>query len=242
MRAALERAGNDDKKNAEETMVVDPLAGQQEAAVDPKTKDNKPVQAEVGDGRLNLSTEPAVDVYEGSEHLGRTPLSAKLPSGTHKLRFTDKETGINIYKTYRVHAGVEARDHVRFGTSELIVEAPDGASILLNSRVLGTAPLDPVKIYEGSYSLKVTLDGKSWANVFEAPAGRKINYRVTLKDWKNPRQRDACVGACSGHELSGARCGASNTFSMDPRCANPAASFAPPEIPKRAKETGAGRQ
>ena len=130
--------------------------------------------------KLELSTDPEVDVYVGNERLGRTPLSAKLPAGNQKIRFTDKKTGLNLYKTYRIRANGDVRDHISFGTSELIIDAPDGASILLNSRFIGTAPLEPVKIYEGRYHLKVTLDGKSWADNFEAPPGRKINYKVTL--------------------------------------------------------------
>jgi serine/threonine-protein kinase len=132
-------------------------------------------------GRLTINTEPPVDVYDGNDMLGRTPFTAKLSIGPHKLRFTDKKTGLNTYREYKVHAG-EQKDDVSFGTSKLVVEAPDGASILLNSRVIGKAPITPVTIYEGKYHLKVTMDGKSWADWFDAPAGRTINYKVTLHE------------------------------------------------------------
>lgn len=133
-------------------------------------------------GRLALATEPAVDVYDGNDLLGRTPLTAKLLEGSHKLRFTDKKTGLNVYRTFKVRGGGEQKESISFGTSQLVVEAPQGASILLNSRVVGKAPIQPVTIYEGKYHLKVTLDGKSWADWFDAPAGRQINYKVTLHD------------------------------------------------------------
>jgi hypothetical protein len=132
-------------------------------------------------GRLTINTEPAVDVYDGNDLIGRTPLTAKLTVGPHKLRFTDKKTGLNTYRSYKVHGG-EQKDDISFGTSKLLVEAPNGASILLNSRVVGKAPLDAITIYEGKYHLKVTLDGKSWADWFDAPPGRTINYKVTLHE------------------------------------------------------------
>ncbi|MCK6552503.1 PEGA domain-containing protein, partial [Myxococcota bacterium] len=186
VRAALENAKPADPAQPEEEPAADPQAATDPAAA--ATGEAKPGEApDAGPpveryGRLELSSDPAVDVYLGNQLLGRTPLTAKLESGSQQLRFTDKEAGLNIYKTYRIKGGALSRDHLSFGTSELVIEAPDGASILLNSRFVGKAPLDPVKIYEGKYHLKVTLDGKSWADTFEAPPGRRISYKVHLKD------------------------------------------------------------
>jgi hypothetical protein len=132
-------------------------------------------------GSLELKTEPQVDVYDGNTALGRTPFTAQLPAGVHKLRFTDGKSGINIYKQYRIAPGSEQRDQITFGTSTLSVLAPDGAQIFLNSRFLGKAPLEPTEIYEGRYFLKVSLDGRKWSEWFDAPAGRKIEYKVTLR-------------------------------------------------------------
>jgi hypothetical protein len=139
---------------------------------------DKPVSRE---GTLDLTTTPQVDVYDGNTMLGRTPFSTKLPTGVHKLRFTDAKTGLNIYKQYRIQPGAEVRDSIEFGTSELSVTAPDGALIELSGRPLGKAPLDVVKIYEGKYLLKVTYEGKKWTEWFDAPAGRKIEFKVQLK-------------------------------------------------------------
>jgi eukaryotic-like serine/threonine-protein kinase len=131
-------------------------------------------------GKLTLNTDPDVDVYDGNDMLGRTPITTKLSVGVHKLRFTDKKTGLNVYRTYKIRPAGDHHDSIAFGTSKLVVEAPDGAAILLNSRLVGKAPIEPVTIYEGKYHLKVTLDGKSWADWFDAPPGRTINYKVTL--------------------------------------------------------------
>lgn len=131
-------------------------------------------------GSLHLRTDPAVDVYDENQYLGRTPLNAKLRSGIRKLRFTDKATGLNVYRTYRLTPEREIEDVLSFGTSELVIDAPIGSAVLLNSRPLGKAPLEPVTIYEGRYHLKVVQGTKSWADWFDAPPGRKIAYRVTL--------------------------------------------------------------
>jgi hypothetical protein len=178
VREALEKAGT--TKPEEQPAVAEEEAAQPTQVAEKQTEPVEPAPVVPQFGTLNLSTDPAVDVYAGNDHLGRTPIVAKLPSGPQKIRFTDKSTGLNVYKNYKIRGGGEVRDHISFGTSELTIDAPDGASILLNSRFIGKAPLDPVKIYEGKYHLKVTLDGKSWADNFDAPPGRKINYKVTL--------------------------------------------------------------
>ncbi len=135
-----------------------------------------------GFGFLSLTSEPPVEVYNGSVLLGRTPLKAKLDSGAHKLRFTDKDKQLNLYKRYTIRAGGEQSDNLSFGTSQLIVDAPKGASISLNGKPIGRSPLEPQTIYEGRYLLKVVHEGKSWSETFDAPAGREIKYTVRMND------------------------------------------------------------
>ena len=135
-------------------------------------------------GTLALSTTPSVEVFAGNQSLGRTPITAKLLAGKQRLRFTDKQTGINLYKTYRLRGGERLEDDISFGTSILDVKAPDGAAIQLNAKVIGKAPMEPVTIYEGEYLLRVTYQGMTWSERFEAPPGRKIEFKVNLEEKK----------------------------------------------------------
>ena len=138
--------------------------------------------SEAKTGTLSLTTDPAVDVYAGSRLVGRTPVRFELPVGVHKLRFTDAQKMINLYKSYRVRSGGDVTDNLSFGTSQLKVLAPDGAQISLNGRELGVAPLEPKTIFEGKYVLKVVHEGKSWSQAFDAPAGRTIDYKVWIEN------------------------------------------------------------
>jgi serine/threonine protein kinase len=135
-------------------------------------------------GRLELASDPAVDVYLGNERLGRSPVSVQLPAGKYKLRLTDKDTGINLYRSYEVRAGETSSDSLTIGSSQLVVEAPARSVITLNARALGTAPIEPVTIYEGEYLLRVTLDGMTWTERFDAPPGRQIQFKVNLGEKK----------------------------------------------------------
>jgi hypothetical protein len=151
---------------------IDPLAGQ--------NPDAPPVVPEVKWGVLSIDSEPKVDVFDGDRLIGRTPVRQKLKAGSYKLRFTDKDKMINRYKQYTVQPDGDHKDTLTFGEAQLLVEAPSGSRIFLNGRPIGKAPIEPYDLYEGRYLLKVTYEGKTWSEWFNAPAGRKIEYRVRM--------------------------------------------------------------
>lgn len=181
VRAAIENAG---KAAPEEPDEPDDPEDDPEAAQTPPElgPDGQPIAppAKPRTGSIELESDPRVYVFLDNESLGRTPLTATLPVGRHRLRFTDRKTGINVYRRYRIRPGGEHRDRLTFGTSSLVVNAPDGASILLNGKKVGTAPMEPITIYEGQYLLRVRHDEASWSERFDAPPGRKIEYNVRL--------------------------------------------------------------
>ncbi len=176
----LEAALKNPTGNSKEEVLGEDEPGAEVAKVDAGVTDGGPPVA-TKPGRLKVDSDPVVTVYRGSESLGRTPITVKLPPGRHRLRFTDRKTGLNIYKTFRVRSGGNHRHSLTFGTSQLIVKAPVGAVISLNGRKLGKSPLDEQTIYEGKYLLRVSFEGMSWSERFEAPAGQRIEYKVNLK-------------------------------------------------------------
>ncbi|MCB9654008.1 MAG: protein kinase [Deltaproteobacteria bacterium] len=143
--------------------------------------ESDPVSPVAQFGSISLRSEPAVDVYDANRLLGRTPLTADLSVGRHRLRFTDRKLAINAYRTYKIRAGEQKRDAVTFGKSKLVVNAPRGALVLLNQRNLGKAPIEPVEVYEGRYLLKVSVDGMNWTEWVDALPGRTLEYNVAVK-------------------------------------------------------------
>lgn len=132
-----------------------------------------------GEGTLSVRTDPRVTVFLGDEKLGRTPLSTVVAAGRHRIRLTDAQTGINIYRSVRVPVDGKGELNETFGKAELMVTAPEGAKIYLNGRSIGKAPLAaPVEIFEGSYVLKVNYLGKIWAQRFKAETGRRATFDV----------------------------------------------------------------
>lgn len=176
---ALKNPSPEEDEPPQKAVPPDTLGAKQAEAPPPSENE---MRQEQRSGKLTLQSSPSVDVYDGKTHLGRTPVTVTLTPGTHKLRLTDAKTGINKYKSYQINADQNRTSYVEFRKSTLTVRAPNGATISLNSRVVGEAPMDPIEIYEGKYLLRVSLDGMNWSEWFNAPPGRNIEYKVQLQE------------------------------------------------------------
>jgi hypothetical protein len=137
-------------------------------------------------GSLAITSAVHLEVYEGAHLVGSTPLQLKLSPGLHELRFVDKAHGINVYRTYSIKPNDKLKDDVRLGKSRLMIDAPYGAAVVLNSRMIGYAPMEAESIFEGEYAIEVSYHGASWVESFSASPGDTIHYRVTFKDVDEP--------------------------------------------------------
>jgi serine/threonine protein kinase len=129
-------------------------------------------------GHLRVSVVPEVDVYVQDKHLGRSPIEVELPVGQHRLRFTDKDKRINIYKRYRVLPGARVDDAIELKQAKLTVNAPKGAAIYMNGAKIGEAPMEPLAVYQGSYHLRVSFDGRNFAKMVDAKPGADMVFNV----------------------------------------------------------------
>ncbi len=133
-------------------------------------------------GRVKIRTDPRVTVLVGDQDHGSTPVTLELPEGRHRVRLVNRRAGIQTFRTAQVRSGQTIRWDIAFGKCRLRVEAPAGAEIKLNGKALGTAPIDEMMVYEGSYLLRVDYHGAVWTERFRAPAGGRLRFTVRLKD------------------------------------------------------------
>jgi hypothetical protein len=124
---------------------------------------------------LPIASDAPADVYDGTHRLGKTPLTAHLSPGAHTLRF--RANGIETTKKITLRSG-ETPGTFTLGASTVTIEAPDGVHLSLDGRSLGTAPLKPLTIFEGTHELKVQGEKSSWTETVEVPAGSHVEYTV----------------------------------------------------------------
>ena len=101
--------------------------------------------------------------------------------GQYRVRFTDKNKRLNIYKKYRIQPGGVHKDRIEFVQGTLTINAPKGSVVYLNGDSLGEAPLGPIAVYQGRYLVKVSKGGRKWTKWVDAPPGGNVTYNAEIQ-------------------------------------------------------------
>jgi hypothetical protein len=118
------------------------------------------VPAKAGDvGLLDLDSEPRADVYINDRRIGPTPLRRQeLPAGTVVVQL--KNSRLGLAKTLRldIPPGETLRRRVVFRKGQVAFDVRPWADVYLGKKKLGTTPMPPVSLYEGSYAFRLVND------------------------------------------------------------------------------------
>lgn len=134
-----------------------------------------PVAAPAG---VELVVTPAVDVYLGKVHQGRTPLMLALPEGRHLLRLADERRGINVFKAVSVRPGSSEPIRLALAEATLDLGVPEGALIYVNGRFLGDSTLDKEVLTEGWQHVVVKWKGERWEETFHLKPSEHVAFKA----------------------------------------------------------------
>jgi len=113
-------------------------------------------------GTLDLTTEPAGQVYLGGRSLGGTPLrGVTLPAGAHRLELRNPSLGLRYPFRVEVSAGQRTSRSIRLGTGTLRINAIPWARVYLDGKMLDVTPIKPVKLYPGRHVVELVYPGPS---------------------------------------------------------------------------------
>jgi eukaryotic-like serine/threonine-protein kinase len=130
---------------------------------------------------LELTVEPVVDVTLDGVKVGRSPVTVAAAPGKRVVELVDKSRGIDVKRAVMVGKEGVTRQAFTIGHGTLTVKMPDGASLALDGRVLGTRPGNEILVYEGTHHLKVTLGDAVWQESFTIRPNDTLKYDVALK-------------------------------------------------------------
>jgi serine/threonine protein kinase len=130
---------------------------------------------------LELTVEPAVEVTLDGVKVGRSPVNVPAAPGKRVVELIDKSRGIDVKRAVMVGKDGVTRQTFTIGRGTLSVKMPDGASLALDGRVLGTRPGNEIPVYEGTHHLKVTLGDAVWQESFAIRPNDTLKYDVALK-------------------------------------------------------------
>ncbi|MEW5848718.1 MAG: PEGA domain-containing protein [Myxococcota bacterium] len=144
-----------------------PSAPEEKAAAAPEAP--KPSQ-------LSITASPAGEIYVDGKLVGRSPITTTVKAGQHKVRLKAKGEGVDIQRTVKVNAGATKEVSLEAGKGTLIVDAPAGTQLYIDGKLVGTLPVQPLSLYEGSH-LAVVKKGKA---EFKQNFVMKPDFEATL--------------------------------------------------------------
>jgi eukaryotic-like serine/threonine-protein kinase len=132
---------------------------------------------------LELIVEPRVDVFMADAGtLGRTPLTAPLPPGRHVLSLSNPALGIQTSRVITVGPTGRTTQRIYLSKGYVNIRAPAGATVQVNGRSVGTAPIEELDLYEGFHRLVVTVNGARWQKSFQLDANQRVTFSVDFED------------------------------------------------------------
>jgi eukaryotic-like serine/threonine-protein kinase len=106
-------------------------------------------------GEVEISSTPVADIFLGAKKLGRTPATVKLPVGKVTLTFVNAELDLRQTSVVQVDGKGKSRSAIEFRKGKIAADAKPWADVYIGEKKLGTTPLAPREVYEGSYTLRL---------------------------------------------------------------------------------------
>ncbi|HEX8703604.1 MAG TPA: serine/threonine-protein kinase, partial [Myxococcaceae bacterium] len=104
---------------------------------------------------VQISSTPPADLFLGAKKLGRTPTTVKLPLGKVALTFVNRELDLRQTASVNVDTKGKQQASFAFGKGKIAADASPWADVYIGDKKLGTTPLAPREVYEGSYTLRL---------------------------------------------------------------------------------------
>jgi eukaryotic-like serine/threonine-protein kinase len=132
---------------------------------------------------LELIVDPRVEAgLSDGGTLGRTPLSAPLPPGRHVISLSNASLGIQTSRTLTVNPTGRTTHRIYLNKGFVTVKAPPGATVQVDGRKIGIAPVEELDLYEGFHRLLVTVDGARWQKNFQLTPSQRIVFDVDFEE------------------------------------------------------------
>jgi eukaryotic-like serine/threonine-protein kinase len=123
-----------------------------------------------------------VEVTIDGEYVGRSPVFVwPLDAGRHVLRLKSQQRMVNTTKVVMLEDAGITRQEIYLSKGYITVNAPDGAQVTVDGKVIGVAPLKEVGVYEGEHRVVVTIHGSRWEDVFNIAPHQRLTFTVDFE-------------------------------------------------------------
>jgi hypothetical protein len=112
--------------------------------------------AATGTGLLTLESWPKTDVFIGGRKVGSTPLRRHaMPAGRVLVQLKHARMGLSKTLQLTIPADETLHRKVSFKKGSVLFDVRPWADVYLRRKKLGTTPMPPVTLYEGTYAIRL---------------------------------------------------------------------------------------
>jgi serine/threonine-protein kinase len=127
---------------------------------------------------LELTVSPPVEVSIDGKAVGRAPVTLPLEAGKHAIVLSDPSQGIRLTRSVTVGKAGKTRHSIVIGKASVSLTAPNGVKVFMDGRVVGTAPVGDISVFEGSHVIKVKMGKANWSQKFSVKPGDHMTFTV----------------------------------------------------------------
>ncbi len=132
---------------------------------------------------LEMIVDPRVDILlSDGGVLGRTPFTVPMPPGRHVLSLSNAGLGIQTARSVTVAPMGRTTQRIYLNKGFVTIRAPEGSTVQVNGRKVGTAPIEELDLYEGYHRLVVTVGGARWQKSFQLDANQRVIFEVDFEE------------------------------------------------------------
>ncbi len=137
----------------------------------------KPVKAApTGPGTLSISSTPAMAITVDGKPAGNGEATLEVPAGKHTV--VGKGGGATVKRVVTVKAGGTENVSLVVEKGGLAIEAPPGCDVYADGKKMGTTPIEPLQLFEGPHSIRVTQNGVEYKQNVTVKAGLELYLTV----------------------------------------------------------------
>ena len=133
---------------------------------------------------MRLESTPKLRVRMGGKVLGTTPVTLTVPASDAPVELEFFDTGLGLSKTEELtlKPGDNGTHSLVFPKGKLELKLEDGVAVSIDGKPAGTAPLDPVSLYEGRHVVQLTKGEQKERRTLEIQGDQTETLEYTFPD------------------------------------------------------------
>jgi hypothetical protein len=133
---------------------------------------------------IRVESTPKLRVRLGDKVLGTTPLTVSLPppGGSVEIELFDPAMGLSKTEQLDLKQGDNGVHKVVIAKGTLELKIQDGVAVTIDGKNAGTAPLDPVSLYEGRHQVQLSKGELKERRMLEIQGGQTEVLEFTFPE------------------------------------------------------------